>query len=62
MANTYLTHIFKHHGLPKSVVDDRDPRTIGLFWRALFENVGTKLDFSSSYHPQTEGQSENVNL
>ncbi|MCO5568653.1 hypothetical protein L7F22_022352 [Adiantum nelumboides] len=61
MARVFLAQIFKHHGMPKSIVSDRDPRMRGLFWRALFENLGTKLSFSSAYHPQTDGQSEIAN-
>ncbi|MCO5605271.1 hypothetical protein L7F22_059451 [Adiantum nelumboides] len=47
--------------MPKSIVSDRDPRMTSLFWQALFENVGTKLDLSSAYHAQTDGQSEIAN-
>ncbi|MCO5603769.1 hypothetical protein L7F22_057921 [Adiantum nelumboides] len=61
MARVFLAQIFKHHGMPKSIVSDRDPRMTGLFWRALFENLGTKVSFSSAYHPQTDGQSEIAN-
>ena len=61
MAKLFMTHIFKHHGYPKTIVSDRDPRMTSLFWRGLFDNVGTKLNFSSAYHPQTDGQSERVN-
>jgi len=62
MARIFLAQIFKHHGMPKSIVGDRDPRTTSLFWRALFDNMGTKLNFSSAYHPpQTDGQSEIAN-
>ena len=49
MAKLFLAHIFKHHGMPSSIVGDRDPRTTNLFWRALFENMGTQLKFSSTY-------------
>ncbi len=61
MAKVFLAQIFKHHGMPKTIVSDRDPRMTSLFWRALFENLGTKLDFSSAYHPETDGQSEVTN-
>ena len=61
MAKLFMTHIFKHHGFPKTIISNRDPRMTSLFWRGLFENVGTKLNFSSAYHPQTDGQSEIVN-
>ncbi|MCO5555103.1 hypothetical protein L7F22_008644 [Adiantum nelumboides] len=45
----------------QSIVSDRDPRMTSLFWRGLFENMGTTLKFSSSFHPQTDGQSEEAN-
>ena len=61
MAKVFMAQIFKHHGMPKSIVSDRDPRMTSLFWRALFDNMGTKLDFSSAFHPQTDGQSEIAN-
>ncbi|MCO5557923.1 hypothetical protein L7F22_011496 [Adiantum nelumboides] len=62
MARIFLAHIFKHHGMPKTIVSDKDPRMTSLFWQALFENLGSKLDFSSAYHPQTDGQSEIANV
>ena len=61
MATLFVSNIFKYHGLPKSIVSDRDPRMTSLFWKGLFENLGTRLNFSSAYHPQTDGQSEIVN-
>ena len=61
MAKTFLINIFKYHGMPLSIVSDRDPRMTSLFWRAIFDNMGTSLKFSSSFHPQTDGQSEIAN-
>ena len=61
MAKLFISQIFKYHGLPTSIVSDRDPRMTSLFWRGLFENLGTRLNFSLAYHPQTDGQSEIVN-
>ena len=61
MANLFMSQIFEYHGFPQSIVSNRDPRMTSLFWRGLAENVGTKLNFSSTYHPQTDGQSEIVN-
>ena len=61
MAKLFISQIFKYHGMPISIVSDRDPRMTSLFWQGLFENLGTRLNFSSAYHPQTDGQSEIVN-
>jgi len=61
MATLFISQVFKYHGLPQSIVFDRDPRMTSNFWKGLFENLGTKLNFSSAYHPQMDGQSEIVN-
>ncbi|MCO5558453.1 hypothetical protein L7F22_012036 [Adiantum nelumboides] len=61
MARLFMSNIFKYHGMPQSIVSDRDPRMTSLLWRGLFENMGTTLKFSSSFHPQTDGQSEEAN-
>ena len=61
MANMFMFHIFKHHGFPTSIVFDRDPHMMSLFWQGLFENLGTKLNFSSAYHPQMDWQIEILN-
>ncbi|MCO5579331.1 hypothetical protein L7F22_033186 [Adiantum nelumboides] len=59
MATLFISQVFKYHGLPTSIVLDRDPRMTNNFWIGLFENLGTRLNFSSAY---TDGQSEIANL
>ncbi|WVZ62139.1 hypothetical protein U9M48_011919 [Paspalum notatum var. saurae] len=49
------------HGLPKTIVSDRDPVFISHFWQELFRLYGVQLQLSTSYHPQTDGQTERVN-
>ncbi|GKF71175.1 reverse transcriptase domain-containing protein [Tanacetum coccineum] len=46
------------HGIPVSIICDRDPRFTSNFWRSLQKALGTSLDMSTVYHPQTDGQSE----
>ena len=49
------------HHLAKTIVSDNDPKFVGHFWRTLWEKLGTKLNFSTSCHPQMDGQTEVVN-
>lgn len=48
-------------GLPGELVTDRDPKFLSKFWKALFTKLGVKLLFSTVYHPQTDGSSEQTN-
>ncbi|CAJ2634448.1 unnamed protein product [Trifolium pratense] len=58
LAEIYVEQIVKLHGIPTSIISDRDPRFTSRFWESLQEALGTKLRLSSAYHPQTDGQSE----
>ena len=58
LAELYVEKIVSLHGIPSSIVSDRDPRFTSKFWTGLQEALGTKLRLSSAYHPQTDGQTE----
>jgi hypothetical protein len=57
----YLTHIVCLHGVPKMIVSDCGPQFVAHFWRSLHEAMGTDLTYSTTYHPQTDCQTERVN-
>jgi hypothetical protein len=61
VAKEFVANVVRLHGIPNSIVSDRDKVFISAFWRTLFNLQGTKLCMSSSYHPQTDGQTEVVN-
>ncbi|GKA51719.1 reverse transcriptase domain-containing protein [Tanacetum coccineum] len=58
LARLYLKEVVTRHGIPVSIICDRDPRFASNFWRSLQNALGTNLDMSIAYHPQTDGQSE----
>ena len=60
-AKLFFREIFRLHGLPKTIVSDKDSRFMGAFWQEIFWLVGMELTPSTSYHPQTDGQTEIVN-
>lgn len=61
VAEAYMQFIHKLHGLPQSLISDRDRIFTSTLWTTLFRLAGTQLRMSSSYHPQTDGQTERVN-
>ena len=60
LAELYIKEIVRLHGIPISIISDRDPRFTSRFWGKLQEALGTRLNFSKAFHLQTDGQSERV--
>ncbi|GJT48332.1 putative reverse transcriptase domain-containing protein [Tanacetum coccineum] len=58
LARMYLKEVVTRHGIPVSIICDRDPRFASNFWRSLQKALGTNLDMSTAYHPQTNGKSK----
>ncbi|GKV49055.1 hypothetical protein SLEP1_g55827 [Rubroshorea leprosula] len=58
LAKLYVQEIVRLHGVPMSIVSDRDPRFTARFWRSFQKAMGTQLKLSTAYHPQTDGQFE----
>lgn len=60
VAHAFVDQVVRHHGIPTSIVSDRDKVFVSSFWQTLFQLQGTKISMSSSYHPQSDGQTEVV--
>jgi transposase InsO family protein len=61
LAELYMSRIVCLHGVPKKIVSDRGTQFTSRFWKRLRKSMDTKLNFSSAYHPQTDGQTERTN-
>ena len=55
VAKLFFKEIVRLHGLPRSIIYDRDNKFVGYFWKTLWKKMGTELKFSSTFHPQIDG-------
>ena len=60
LSKLYVKEIVRLHGIPLSIVSNRDPRFTSHFWQSLQKALGTEIKLSTTFHPQTDGQSERV--
>ncbi|GJW24069.1 putative reverse transcriptase domain-containing protein [Tanacetum coccineum] len=60
LARLYLNEIVARHGVPILIISDRDSRFMSRYWQSMQEALGTRLDMSTAYHTQTDGQSEHT--
>ena len=61
VAQVYMDNVFKLHSMPEAIVSDRDTVFTSQFWQNVFKLAKAKLRMSTTYHPQTDGQTEHVN-
>jgi transposase InsO family protein len=61
IVEIFMKENFRLHGIPKMVISDRDVKFTSTFWKELFAGLNTNLNFSTSYHPQMDGQIERTN-
>ena len=62
LAKIYMTRIVCLHGVPRTIVSDRGTQFASKFWNQLHETLGTRLEFSTTFHPQTDGQTERESI
>ena len=61
LATLFFQNVIRLRGVPSAIISDRDPRFTSVFWNALWQQLGTKLQMSTAFHPQTDGQTERQN-
>lgn len=61
VAQVFMDNVYRLHGMPSTIVSDRDPCFLSNFWKEFFGLEQVQLSHSSAYHPQTDGQTEVVN-
>ena len=61
MAHVFVSEVIHLHGIPKKIISDRDSRFTSRFWTSLQSTLGTQLNLSMNYHPETNGKTKRVN-
>lgn len=61
IARVFINEIIRYHGVPKKIISDRDSRFTSRFWTCMQLAIGTQLNLSTAYHPNTNGKTERVN-
>ena len=61
IVRVFISEIVRLHGVPKKIISDRGSVFTGRFWTSFQEALGTQLNFSTAYHPETDGQTEHTN-
>ncbi|POS82116.1 hypothetical protein EPUL_006419, partial [Erysiphe pulchra] len=61
LAEIFCQYVYRYHNVPESIVSDRGPQFISSFWKSFCTLIGTNLNLSTAYHPQTDGQTEIMN-
>ena len=61
IVDIFMKKVFRLHGIPKVIISDRDPKFTGSSWKSLFKGLDTKLNFSTTYHLQTNGKTKIAN-
>jgi hypothetical protein len=61
VVDVFMKEVARLHGIPKTIVSDRDLKFTSNFWKGLFKGFGMNLNFSTDYHPESDGQTERVN-
>lgn len=61
LTQVIVKEIVRLHGIPTRIISDRDAKFTSKFWQTMFQSLGTQLNPSTAYHPETDGQTERVN-
>jgi len=61
VGKVFMENVYKLHGMPTTIMSDRDSIFLSQFWKELFKKQGVNLQYSTAYHPQSDGQTEVVN-